>query len=443
MGLTRLVFLTRRAFLAGWAVVLLFVAGWVWTPLFVYAKVALLLLLLALLAECYILYGRRSGMHARRRTLERWSNGDENPVTLELESRYGMPVQLRVIDEIPPQFQRRDLVFHTHMEAWGRAAIEYRVRPVQRGVYHFGAIRVFVATALGLMERRFSLALNQEIAVYPGYLQLRRFELLAISDRLTLAGIKRVRRLAQQAEFERIKDYVPGDDRRTVNWKATARRGRLMVNQYQDEKAQQVFCLIDTGRVMKMPFEGLSLLDRAINASLVMASIAMRKEDKAGIITFSNKVHDVLPAGRQRGHMQRILQLLHAQATDHRETDIEALFVTVKRNVHQRSLLLLFTNYESLNALRRQLPYLQRLARQHLVVPIFFLNTEIDEDLRRKPRDTEEVYVHTIAAKTVHEKKLIARELERHGMPAILCRPDDLTVSVINRYLEIKARGIL
>jgi hypothetical protein len=98
---------------------------------------------------------------------------------------------------------------------------------------------------------------------------------------------------------------------------------------------------------------------------------------------------------------------------------------------------------ESLNALRRQLPYLQRLARHHMVVPIFFLNTEIDEDLRRKPRDTEEIYVHTIAAKTVHEKQLIARELERHGMPAILCRPDDLTVSVINRYLEIKARGIL
>ena len=443
MNYWRSLFITRRAFLAGWAVVLLLVLGWVWSPLFVLARIALLALLLAGIAELYMLYGRRTGMQSRRRTLERWSNGDQNPVTLLLESGYGMAVRVRVIDELPPRFQRRDLVFRAAIPAWGRRELAYTVRPVQRGVYRYGAIQVFVSTPLGLLERRFSLAQAQEVAVYPAYLDLRRYELLAISDRLTMAGIKRIRRIAHQAEFERIKEYVPGDDRRTVNWKATARRGRLMVNQYQDEKAQQVFCLIDTGRVMKMPFEGLSLLDRAINASLVMASVAMRKEDKAGLITFSNTVHDMLPAARQRGHMQRILQVLYAQGTDHRETDIESLYLAVRRTVHQRSLLLLFTNYESVQALHRQLPYLQRLARRHLVVPIFFLNTELEHDLRQRPRDTEEVYVHTTAAKAMHEKRRMARELERHGMPAILCRPQDLTVSVINRYLEIKAKGLL
>ena len=249
--------------------------------------------------------------------------------------------------------------------------------------------------------------------------------------------------MAQHAEFERIKEYVSGDDRRTVNWKATARRGRMMVNQYQDERAQQVFALIDTGRVMKMPFEGLSLLDYAINASLVISSIAMRKEDRAGLITFSDKVHDVLPASRQRGEMQKIMQVLYGQGTDHRETDMEALFSAVRRNIHQRSLLLLFSNYESVNALKRQLPYLQRLARQHLVVPIFFLNTELDKDLQERPTNTEELYIHTLTERAVHEKRLIARELERSGLPSILCKPEDLTVSVINKYLQIKARGVL
>lgn len=439
----RTVFLTGRAFMLAWALVVCFVLAWIWPPLFPYAQLALLGFVMALLVEFYLLFGRRSGLSAQRRTMERWSNGDLNPVTLQLESGYGTDMHVRVLDELPEQFQERGLVFHAALPAWGRRDLDYKVRPLARGVYRYGAINAYVRGPMQLVERRFTLDNAKEVAVYPSYLQLRKYELLAINDRLTLAGVKKVRRIAQQSEFERIKEYVPGDDRRTVNWKATARRGRLMVNQYQDEKAQQVFSVIDTGRVMKMPFEGLSLLDHAINASLVISSIAMRKEDRAGVITFSNKVHEVLPAGRQRGHMHKILQLLYGLGTEHRETDMEALYAAVRRELHQRSLLLLFTNYESIGAMQRQLPYLQRLARQHLVVPIFFLNTELEADLRARPRDTETVYVRTIIEKMVHEKRLIARELERHGLPAILCRPQDLTVSVINRYLEIKARGTL
>jgi uncharacterized protein (DUF58 family) len=436
-------FLTRRAFLIGWGLVVLFILGWAWPALFVWAKLAFLLLVLALLADLFLLFGRRSGMRGARHTMERWSNGDANPVTIRLESDYGTTMHVRVLDELPVQFQKRDLVFRTPIAAWARHDFQYNVRPVARGVYRYGAINALVSSPIGLVERRFRLDADKEVAVYPSYLQLRKYELLAISNRLTLAGVKRIRRVAHQSEFERIKEYVPGDDRRTVNWKATARRGRIMVNQFQDERAQQVFSLVDTGRVMKMPFEGLSLLDYAINAALVISSIAMRKEDRAGLITFSDKVHDVVGASRQRGHMQKILAALYAQGTDHRETDMERLFVAVRRELHQRSLLLVFTNYESVQAMHRQLPYLQRLARQHLVVPIFFINTELDSDLKSLPRNTEEVYVRGITEKMVFEKKLIARELERHGLPAILCRPQDLTVSVINRYLEIKARGQL
>lgn len=441
--LLRSTFLTRRFFLIGWGLVLLHVLGWAWPLLLVAARLATLLFALALLVDFFVLYGPRSGLEGARRTYDRWSNGDQNPVRIVLESGYGLGMQVRVLDELPHQFQQRDLVFRGALQPWGSAEFAYNVRPVARGVYRYGAINALVSSPLGLVERRFRLDADKEVAVYPSYLQLRRYELLAISNRLTLAGIKRIRRVAHQSELERIKEYVAGDDRRTVNWKATARRGRLMVNQYQDEKAQQVFCLIDTGRVMKMPFEGLSLLDYAINASLVISSIAMRKEDRAGLLTFSHAPHDFVRASRQRGHMQHIMKALYAQGTDHKETDYEALYMAVRREVHQRSLLLLFTNYESAQAMHRQLPYLQRLARQHLVVPIFFINTELDEDLRRLPADTEEVYTRAIAEKMAHEKRLIARELERHGLPAILCRPQDLTVSVINRYLEIKARGLL
>ena len=443
MKLLRSLYLRRRAFAAGWAVVLLLVGGYLWWPLFTVGKLALLVLVLALLADLWLLYRSPSGMQATRRTLERWSNGDENPVSILLRSGYPMPVQVRVLDELPVQFQRRDLVFEGALAPWGARTFDHTVRPVERGVYRYGAVNVFVRTALGLAERRFVLDRDREIAVYPAYLELRKYELLAISDRLTLAGIKRVRRVAQHAEFERVRDYVQGDDRRTVNWKATARRGRLMVNQYQDEKAQQVVSLIDLGRVMKMPFRGLSLLDHAINASLVLSSIAMHKEDKAGLITFSDTVRDVLPPSRQRVQMRRILETLYAQDTDHRETDMEAVYGAVRRQLSQRSLLMLYSNFESLGALRRQLPYLQRLARHHLVVVVFFLNTELDDDLKERAGDLGDVYRGTIARKYVHEKRLIVRELERHGLIALLVRPEQLTVRVINEYLRIKARGLI
>ncbi|MBS1583233.1 MAG: DUF58 domain-containing protein, partial [Bacteroidetes bacterium] len=237
--------------------------------------------------------------------------------------------------------------------------------------------------------------------------------------------------------------YIPGDDKRTVNWKATARRSKLMVNQYQDEKAQQIISLIDLGRTMKMPFEGLSLLDRAINATLVLSDIAIKKDDKAGVITYSNAVHAVLPPGRDKGQLRKVLELLYAQRTDFAETDFDTLFATVRRSLGQRSLLVVYTNFESLTAMRRQLPFLQRLARAHLVAVVIFKNTELDTVMDRPDRDTMDVYIKTITGKFIYEKQLIAKELESHGILTILTRPQDLSVSVLNKYLEIKARALL
>ncbi len=436
-------FLTRRTFVAGWAVVLLAVLGFVWPLFFALAQAATVLLFAAVLIESVLLYRLRKGISAARNTSAKWSNGDENPVELVVTNRHGIAVNVKVLDELPVQLQKRDLVFSGTVAPGESLRFHYAVRPVQRGVYAYGAINVLVSTPLGLVERRYTEEAGREVAVYPSFLQLRKYELLAIHDRLTLAGVKRVRRLATHAEFDRIKEYIPGDDRRSVNWKATARRGRMMVNVYQDEKAQQVFSLIDMGRTMRMPFNGLSLLDHAINASLVLGDIALRKDDRAGLITFSKKVHSSLRAGKDRGQMLRILETLYGQRTDHAESDIEQLYIEVERNIHQRSLLLLFTNFESVSALHRQLPHLRRLARKHLLIVVFFRNTELEQDLSTPASDAVEVYNRTITEKYVHEKRLVAKELERHGIGSLLVRPEELTVNVINRYLEIKARGQL
>jgi uncharacterized protein (DUF58 family) len=352
-------------------------------------------------------------------------------------------VDVRVLDELPVQLQERGLDLQRRIPAGATEALAYMVRPLTRGVYAYGAINVLTRTGWGLAEKRYKQEQGREIAVYPSYIHLRKYELMALADPFSMAGVRKVRRSAQRSEFERIRDYIPGDDRRTVNWKAVARKGKLMVNQYQDEKAQQIVSLIDTGRTMKMPFGGLSLLDRAINAALVLSDIAIKKDDKAGVITYSNTVHNVLPPARDKGWMHRVLELLYAQKTDYAETDIESLFVRVKRVVGQRSLLVLYTNYETLQAMRRQLPYLQLLARAHLVAVVIFRNTELDQLLLRPDKDTMDVYVKAITTKMLNEKELIAKELESHGVLTILTAPEHLSVSVLNKYLEIKARGML
>jgi uncharacterized protein (DUF58 family) len=280
------------------------------------------------------------------------------------------------------------------------------------------------------------------VPVYPSYLQMRKYELMAISNRLTEAGIKKIRRIGQNTEFELIKEYVSGDDFRNINWKASARRPHLMVNHYQDERSQQMYCLIDKGRVMQMPFAGMSLLDYAINASLVISNIAIKKSDKAGLITFQDTIGTTLPAGRKNNQMSQILEVLYNQKTAYRESDFSALYTHIRRKVNQRSLLLLFTNFESIHSLHRQLPFLKSLAQQHLLVVVFFENTELKAMTTTHAADVRGIYHKVIAEKFAYDKKLIVKELSRHGIQALLTAPENLTVNTINKYLELKARGL-
>lgn len=272
---------------------------------------------------------------------------------------------------------------------------------------------------------------------------MRKYELLAISNRLTETGIKKIRRIGQNMEFELIKEYVSGDDFRTINWRATARKTHLMVNHYQDERSQQVYSVIDKGRVMQMPFNGMSLLDYAINASLVISNIAIKKSDKAGLLTFQDKIGTLLPASRQNSQMANIMEVLYNQKTAYRESDFSVLYSHVKRKITQRSLLLLYTNFESIHSLHRQLPFFRSLAHQHLLVVIFFDNTEVKSLLHQPAENLKEIYHKAIAEKYVYDKKLIVKELAKNGIQALLTDPQHLTVNTINKYLELKSRGMI
>lgn len=400
----------------------------------------LLLLSIAVMVDTILLYSKRKGIEAERIVSDRFSIGDLNKVVISLKNQYGFPVRTSVIDEMPVQFQERKWIRRVNLEKSHEYILEYSLKPETRGEYIFDNINVYVHAPLQLVKRRYIFPARQVIKVYPSYIQMRRYQLLAVSNRLQEAGVKKIRRIGHSMEFEQIKEYVRGDDYRTINWKATARKDSLMVNNYTDERSQQIYCLINKGRVMKMPFDGMTLLDHAINASLVLSNVALVKQDKAGIITFEKNLDSFLLADKKPTQMNMVLETLYRQKTDFLEPDFEKLFSVIRNRITNRSLLVLFTNFESLESLQREMPALKKIAHYHLLLIVFFENTELKSQIENKAHTLEDIYIKTIAGKFAYEKRLMVKELHKNGIPSILTTPENLTVNTINKYLELKTR---
>lgn len=377
---------------------------------------------------------------AERITAVRFGNGESNKIQIKVRNTFSFAVNIEVIDELPKEFQIRNWKKKMALQRGQQEEIVWNVKPLQRGDYHFGDIRLFVFTHLKIIIRRFTVEAEETVPVYPAFKQLHKYELFSDATLSNESGSYRYRKIGAGMEFEQIKDYVAGDDIRTLNWKATARKGNLMVNHFMEERSQQVYCIIDKGRLMKMPFEGLSLLDYAINSSLILSNVCLKKQDRVGLITFSNTPGDILAADRKPIQMERILQMLYKQKTDFLESDFEMLYRQVRNKIKQRSLLILFTNFETLSGLHRQIEYLRSIAKHHLLVVVFFENTELEKISTVSAKSTEQIYIKTIAEKFAFEKRLIARELQKHGIFCILSSPQNLTPATIKKYLELKTK---
>ena len=440
---TKPFYLQNRFFYACIGIIILFVLSFIFPRLFNIVKLVLLLLVTVTSLDAIILFAAKNGVKGERVVPEKFSNGDENPVQLIIQNFYTFKVFINIIDEIPEQFQVRNFKINKTLEASSVSELEYKLRPTERGEYHFGKLNIYVTSIFGLIARRFWYDDNAMVPTYPSFMQLRKYDLLAISNNLSQYGIKKIRRIGHTMEFEQIKDYVLGDDLRTINWKATAKRNQIMVNQFQDEKSQPVYSIIDKGRIMKMPFNALTLLDYAINSALVISNVALKKQDKAGILAFSKKVENIVVAERRTSQMNLILETLYNVNTDFFESDYGRLYADIKQNITNRSLMLLYTNFETLDGLNRQLPYLKGIAKNHLLVVVFFKNTELNTLITEPAETVQQAYDKVIAEKFAYEKRLIVNELQKYGIQSILTSPENLTINTINKYLEIKARGLL
>ncbi len=403
----------------------------------------LTLVVIAFIVDCMLLFNQKNAVQAQRILPEKLSNGDQNSIKIDLKYNYPFTIKTKVIDEIPFQFQKRDFNIERTIAKNRNILFEYILEPKERGEYNFGNLNVFAQSPLGLVSKRFIFRKEAILPSYPSFIHLRKYELMALQNEFLLGGIKKIRKLGHTMEFEQIKEYVPGDDVRTINWKATSKRNQLMVNQFQDEKSQRIFMLIDNGRTMQMPFNGLSLLDYSINATMALSHIILKKNDRAGMMTFSKKMEHKVAADNKSGQLRKISEALYNIQTNFFESDFSRLYQDVKYTIGQRSLILLFTNFETLDAVNRQMKYLRGIAKNHLLVIVFFKNAELQSLIHANPENIQEVYDEIIAEKFEYEKKLIIQELRKYGIYTVYTLPENLNIEVINKYLEIKARGIL
>lgn len=420
----------------------LFIVGFFAPIFFEIAKVLLLMLIVLTIIDVNLLFRTKKGIEVDRFLPERLSNGDENKITLELKNNYPFVANLSLIEELPYQFQKRDFIFNQQLQKNQNKTIHYNLTPKERGVYFFGHVNVYANSPLQLATKKYILGDEKVLKCYPSFLKLRDFNIKSFNNSTISYGSKKVRRIGHSLEFEQIKEYVSGDDIRTLNWKASAKRNHLMVNQYVEEKSQSVYALIDKGRAMQMQFNGLSLLDYAVNATLAISNIILRKQDKAGMLSFSTKLEDWVVAERRNSQMSLISEALHNIKTNFLESNFGTLYAVVKRKITHRSLLIIFTNFETIDGLNRQLPYLRALAKSHLVLVVFFKNTELDSLTNAKAENIQEVYDSIIAEKFMFEKKQIVNELKKYGIQSVLTKPEDLTGDTINKYLELKSRGL-
>lgn len=436
-------YFTRLFYTVGAIIIALYILAFFFPFLQQVATVILLCLSIAVVLDFIIIFSGKKPVTAKRLCAERFSNGDENKITIQLTNNRPYKIYVEVIDELPVQFQQRNWQKNFTLNAREIFSFDYLLKPRERGEYLFGIINLFLRGPLNMVIRHITSSEEKKVVVYPSYLQMKKYQLMAVTNQLQMSGSRRLRKLGSSLEFEQIKEYVQGDDYRRLNWKASARKNSLMINNHMDERSQQVICLIDKGRSMRMPFDGMTLLDFSINATLVLSNIVLMKQDKSGLLTFGKRIDQFVQPEKKPAQINIILETLYKQQTDFMDSDFENLYVYLRYHLNQRSLLILFTNFESLYGMERQLPYLKQLSTHHPLLVVFFENTELVSLQQQKARTTEEVYYKTIANKFALEKRLIVKELQKHGIMSLLTSPQKLTANTINKYLELKERQVV
>ena len=414
-----------------------------WLPVFEWLAWGYVLVALLVFGLDWRFSGPVTRFDVRRVHEPRLSLGAENPIRLEVHNRSLRPVQFQLRDEAPEQFQIETRILDGQAAPRETWLGQYHVRPLRRGDYYFGDLHLRWRSPLGLLFRQGRVPAAEQVKVFPNLLDVRRYDLLLRRNRLQEMGLRHSRMFGEGTEFERMREYLPDDEFRRINWKASARRHRPVTMEYQTERSQNVIAVIDCGRMMQSPVAEIAKLDYVVNASLFLAYVATGKGDRVGMMTFADSVMHYLSPKQGRGQFYRMLELLYAVEPQPVEPDYGRAMAYLAVKQRRRSLVIIFTDLSSGTSMNALVAQVSLLARSNLTLVVTISDPDVYSAARQKPQTSQDVYERAAAAQLLDERRITLETLQRRGVLTLDVPANQLSIAVINRYLELKGRMAL
>jgi uncharacterized protein (DUF58 family) len=380
------------------------------------------------------------------------SLGAENRIAIRVTSRAGRPLTITVRDEPPLLFSgARAALLRATVPPHESVELAYSVRPLKRGDYTFGNLNVRWNSPLNFYIRQASIPAAVPVKVYPNLHEIRKYELLARRDQLAELGLRNVRLRGEGTMFESLREYSPDDPYRSINWKATARRGRPISTDYEPERSQRVIVALDVGRMMRSPIHvhdpggvswDMAKVDFVINSVLLFSYVATLKGDQVGLLVFADRVQHSVPPGAGRAQFHRLLETMYALESQPVEADYGRALTYLGVQHQKRSLVVLFTDLSGVRASEALLRYLPPLLPRHLPLLVTIRDPALDQATGHRPADSDKVYRRMVAEQLIAERRLLLNRLQHRGVLTLDVAAEHLTVAVVNRYLRLKARGL-
>lgn len=414
-----------------------------WLPAFRWVAAIYILLCFILLGLDWATAGKIDRYELTREHDDKLSLGANNVVKVSLRNREPRPVQFWLRDEPPDEFILDQRVLPGRVNKNDTWQATYHIKPLRRGDYHFGNLNLRWLGRLGLVLRQATIEASQPVKVYPNLLDVHRYDLLLRQNRLQEIGLRHTRRIGRGTEFERLREYTPDDEYRHINWKATARRLRPISAQYQTERSQNILAVLDIGRTMQSPIDQIAKLDYVVNAVLLLGYVATGMGDKVGLMTFADQVQHYLSPRQGRGQFYRMLETLYAVEAQSVEPNYKQALSYVSLKQRKRALIIIFTDLSGGATTQDLVNYATALAKRSLPLVVTINDPDVYQATYQKPLDSLGVYQQSAAIQLRDERQITLDRLQRQGVLTLDVPANKLSISVINRYLELKAQNRL
>jgi uncharacterized protein (DUF58 family) len=432
----------RRLLYAVVALGVLSIALIPWPNLQLVLLAADLLLLLLILTD-WLITPAPGVLSVKRHMPERLSLLREQTVILEIRNTASVSIWVRIRDTLPTSLHAAgSTTCATTVSARGLARCEYTVKPAKRGQYFLGELHLRYQSLLGFWERAKIVPATQEVRILPSVADIERYHLLASVNRLDMLGIRPVR-MRGSSEFESLRDYNIGDDTRLLDWKATARRGKLIVRNQQVERNQTIIILVDSGRLMNAEENGVSKLDYAVNAALLLAHVGLSRGDRVGLCTFSAKPKEWVTPRASLKQLRLITEALYDLQGDFTESNHGRCVETVSARFNKRALLVVLTDFVDAATARDMVAHLQRAGRKYLVLFAALQDQYLLDPASGHATKAIDGFRQATALDLLHERRTVLEQLRHHGAVVADVPPQRLSPELLNKYLEVTFRGML